>query len=88
MQPRTRLLIQFTLPNGDIKGWGYDYPHYQKTDYLRSCIAADFADGLPENEGIHISYMTHEEDIIADTPESLAQQCVEWLPTTGDYSGY
>jgi hypothetical protein len=87
MKPKTRLLIRFTLPNGDMKGWGYDYPHYNLLSVLKAAIKDDFAE-WPEHSEIHLFYWTHEGIITADNADDLAEKAAYWLSTTGDYNGY
>lgn len=87
MKPKTRLLIQFTLPNGDKKGWGYDYPLYENIDYLRKCIENDFSVNMPENSEIHLFYYLSNDVIAATTAAELAQKSVDWIIATGEYNG-
>lgn len=87
MKPKTRLLIRLTLKNGDMKGWGYDYPHYNSLDTLIGAIKNDFSD-LPENSEIHLFYYTHDTAITAENADELAEKASEWLVGTGDYNGH
>lgn len=87
MQPNSRLLIRFTLPNGDMKGWGYDYPYYQKVDYLRQSIKDDFRDGLPDNVQVHLFYLVSDKIVQVTDGDDLADKAIDWLNTTGQYNG-
>lgn len=87
MKPNTRLLIQFRFSDGSMKGWGYDYPYYNKLKNLQTSITRDFAEDFPENDEIHLFYYTHDTVVEANNAEELAEKAVEWLQATGDYNG-
>lgn len=82
MQPDTRLLVRLTFANGDMRGWGYDYPHYPTADYLKQNLEEDF-ETLPEHTEIRLFYYEFETEIVASTGIELAEKAVEWLVSTG-----
>jgi hypothetical protein len=86
MKPKSRLLIQFRFPDGSMKGWGYDYPYYNKIDDLKAAIIRDF-DGWPAHDEIHLFYYQDEGVITSDNPTDLAEDAVAWLQATGNYNG-
>lgn len=85
MKPKTRLLIRLTFSNGDMRGWGYDWPHYPSTEYLQKNLEEDFAD-LPEHTECHLFYYDHETDIEVESGDDLAKKTMNWLKSTGDYN--
>jgi hypothetical protein len=87
MHPNSRLLIRFTFPNGDQKGWGYDYPHYETSQKLLGAIQNDFEEGLPDHTEIHLFYYNQDEVIEATDALDLAVKATAWLVSTGEYYG-
>lgn len=86
MKPGTRLLIRFTLPNGDMKGWGYDYPHYKTGQELYQAITSDFSE-WPENTDISLFYHQSDKQAQAEDAEQLADIAVNWLSSFGVFNG-
>lgn len=82
MKPNTRLLIRVTLPNGDQKSWGYDYPHYKTIQQLHESISADFLD-FPKNIGIHLFYNDTDDPITVSNGIELADTAIGWLKNQG-----
>jgi hypothetical protein len=85
MKPKSRLLISFTLPNGDIKGWGYDQKFHATPAILEKSIADNFSE-IPENTEIRLSYYGHETTVEADNGAELISTCMKWIASTGDYN--
>lgn len=84
MRPNTRLLVRLTFPNGDQRGWGYDYPHYPTSEYLQTNLEEDFAT-IPDNTEIRLFYYQYDEVITAEDGVELAQKTIDWLKSTGDF---
>lgn len=82
MKPNTRLLIRFTLPNGDMKGWGYDAPYFKKLAQLQQSIVDDFVD-WPDHTAIDLFYHDADQAIVATDNIDLAQQACDWLMANG-----
>jgi hypothetical protein len=85
MKPNTRLLIRFTLPDGAMKGWGYDYPHYKTTQELHDAIVKDFVD-WPANTEINLFYFEDDVVISATNAEQLAEKSIAWLSDLESYN--
>lgn len=85
MKPKTRLLVRLTLPNGDMKGWGYDYPYYKTAEQLHAAIVFDFQE-LEPNTAIHLLYDTAEDQIDATDANTIADQAIAWLKGLGAYN--
>lgn len=85
MKPKSRLLIRLTLPNGDMKSWGYDQPYFKTSDQLHEAIVRDF-EVMPDHTEINFFYFVHEGTTNATDATSLADAAIAWLQLTGDYN--
>lgn len=86
MKPNTRLLIRFSFADGSMKSWGYDYPHYESLEAIKTSVLADFAD-MPDHTEVHVFYYNHDSVLTITDAQDLADQVADWIKNTGDYNG-
>lgn len=85
MKPNTRLLIRFTLPDGAMKSWGYDYPYYTSAEQLHDTIVTDLSD-YPDHTAVHLFYDSYEDLITPTDANDVADTSIAWLKTYGVFS--